>query len=438
MLAHTDPAVHAARRARFLAALDADAALVCSPPHHHRNADSEYRYRQASDLFYLTGWEDPEVVALFRPKSELPFILFVQPKDPEREVWTGIREGVAGARERYGADAAYPISELGSRLGHLLQGYGTLHHRLGDDLAIDASVHRAVRGHAKVAARNGAELPWRFVDPGKSLGEMRITKEPGEVALLRRAGEISAEAHVLAMRAGRPGVFEYEVEAAVDGHFRRSGGNGPGYTTIVGGGNNANILHYVTNREVLREGDLCLVDAGCEYRYYTADITRTWPVSGRFSGPQRELYEVVLQAQVDAIDCARAGRAYREMHDVAVRRLVEGMVHLGILQGDVDHNIVTETYRRYYMHGTGHWLGLDVHDAGAYWHGFASRPLAPGMVLTAEPGLYIPRDDERAPEAFRGTGIRIEDDVLVTEGDPDVLTRDCPKTVADVERACAG
>ncbi|MBM4392428.1 MAG: aminopeptidase P N-terminal domain-containing protein [Deltaproteobacteria bacterium] len=436
MLPHTDPVAHAARRARYLEALGPAAALVVAPPHHHRNADAEYRYRQASDLFYLTGWEDPEVAALFRPGSELPFILFVQPKDPEREVWTGVREGVAGARERYGADAAFPFSELGSRLGTLLQGYASLHYRLGDDAALDESLHRALRGHAKVAARNGCALPHAFVDPGKALGEMRLLKEPAEVHLLREAGRISAEAHVLAMGAGRPGVHEYEVEAIVDGHFRRKGGNGPGYTTIVGGGNNACILHYITNREPLRDGDLCLVDAGCEYRYYTADITRTWPVNGRFSGPQRDLYEVVLAAQLAAIDCARSGRAYRDMHDVAVRCLVEGMVNLGILHGNVEENIVSEAYRRYYMHGTGHWLGLDVHDAGAYWHGFASRPLEPGMVLTVEPGLYIPAGDSLAPEAFRGIGIRIEDDVLVTTGAPDVLTRDCPKAVDEVEAAC--
>jgi Xaa-Pro aminopeptidase len=230
-------------------------------------------------------------------------------------------------------------------------------------------------------------------------------------------------------------VHEYEIEAIVDGWFRRNGGNGPGYTTIVGGGANACILHYVTNRDALRPGDLCLVDAGCEYRYYTADITRTWPVSGRFSGPQRALYEVVLDAQLLAIDAARVGRNYKDMHDVAVRRLTEGMVELGLLKGSVDENIHQEAFKRYYMHGTGHWLGLDVHDAGQYWHGFASRLLEPGMVLTVEPGLYIPPDDEQAPAAFRGIGIRIEDDIHVTDAGPENLTAACPKSIADVEAA---
>lgn len=440
MLSHTDPAGHAARRNRYFQLLGTDAALVVSPPHHHRNADSEYRYRQCSDLFYLTGWEDPESVALFRPGSELPFVLFVQPKDAEREVWTGVREGVPGAKERYGADAAFPIAEFGSRIGQLLQGYESLQYRFGDDASLDAQISSSIRSYHKVAHRNGAPLPWRFIDPARTLGEMRLLKEPAEIDLLREAGRISAEAHVLAMRTGRPGVHEYEVEAAVDGYFRKKGGNGPGYTTIVGGGKNACILHYITNREVLTKGDLCLVDAGCEYRYYTADITRTFPVSGKFSGPQKDLYNVVLAAQLDAIDCARVGRPFRDMHDAAIRRLSEGLVDLGFFgdEADVDEVIVEEKYKKYYMHGTGHWLGLDVHDAGAYWQGFASRPLQAGMVLTVEPGLYIPIDDNDAPKPFRGIGIRIEDDIHVTEGEPDNLTAACPKTIKEVEAACRG
>ena len=437
MLAHTDPAAHAGRRARFFAALGADAALIVAPAHHHRNADTEYRYRQSSDLYYLTGWEDPEAVALFRPGAEQPFVMFVQPKDPEREVWTGRREGVEGAIARYGCDAAYPIGELGGRLGTLLFGYSTLHYRPGEDAALDRSLFAAIRSMAKPAARNGGDIPWRFHDPARLVGELRVRKEPEEMALLREAARISCEAHRQAMIVGRPGVHEYEVESVVDGWFRRHGGNGPGYTTIVGGGDNANILHYVTNRDALRDGDLCLVDAGCEYRYYTADITRTWPVGGRFTGAQKELYEVVLDAQLQAIDAARVGRNYKDMHDAAVRRLTEGMVHLKLLTGGVDESIHQEAFKRYYMHGTGHWLGLDVHDAGVYWQGFSSRVLEPGMVLTVEPGLYVPAGDERAPAAFRGIGIRIEDDIHVTEAGPENLTAACPKTIAEVEAACA-
>jgi Xaa-Pro aminopeptidase len=431
------PDSHVARRSAFLAALGEDAALLFGNHHALRNGDAEYRYRQSSDLYYLTGWEDPDVAALIRPGAELPFILFVQPKDPAREVWTGIRPGVQGARDVYGADAAFPFGELSARLGELLQGYATLHYRFGEDADRDRTVFAAIQAPARAAMRNGLEIPHRIVDPRKLLAEMRLVKSAEELARLRVAADITVEAHVNAMKLGRPGVYEYEVEAEVDGLFRRRGGNGPGYTTIVGGGKNACILHYVTNREALRAGDLCLVDAGCEYAYYTADVTRTWPVSGKFSGPQRDVYDVVLRAQLASIDAARAGRPWKDMHDVSVRTLTEGMVALGLLEGDVDELIAEERYRRYYMHGTGHWLGLDVHDAGSYTVGRSARPLVPGMVLTVEPGLYIPPDDETVPEALRGIGIRIEDDVLVTAGEPDVLTAACPKRIDDVEAACA-
>ncbi len=437
------PDSFATRRATYLARLassasegrGAHAALLFGAPHHLRNGDAEFRYRQDSDLHYLTGWEDPEVAALFRPGAEQEFILFVQPKDRSREVWTGIRPGVPGALAA-GADLAFPWSELDSRLGELLQGYGVLHYAYGQDAAQDARVFRASRASARAAARNGLELPTTLVDSRRLLAELRLVKSPQEIATLRMAADITCEAHVAAMRTGVVGAWEYQVEAVVDGTFRRRGGNGPGYNTIVGGGGNACILHYITNREQLRDGDLCLVDAGCEYANYTADVTRTWPVNGRFSGPQRDVYEIVLAAELAAIEQARSGHAYKRMHDTAVRILTQGMVDLGLLDGDVDGLIAREAYRRYYMHGTGHWLGMDVHDAGAYWAGLTSRDLAPGNVLTVEPGIYIPADDEDAPEALRGIGIRIEDDILVTDGDPDVLTAACPKTVAAVEEAC--
>ncbi len=425
------------RRTATLKALGDDALLVFGAPHRIRNGDSEYRYRQSSDLWYLTGWEDPESAALLRPGADLPFILFVQAKDRSREVWTGFRPGVEGARARFGADAAFPIAELPSRLGELLAGWGTLHYAFGDDGDHDRTVFSAIRGAARVAARNGLAVPQHIVDARRLLGEQRLFKDDAELATLRRAAAITAEAHIAAMRLGRPGVAEYEVEAEIDGLFRRRGGDGAGYTTIVGGGKNACVLHYIVNRDRLREGDLCLVDAGCEYACYTADVTRTWPVSGRFSAPQRRLYEIVLKAELAGIAAARAGRPYRGIHDAAVRVLTEGMVEVGLLEGDVPTLIAEEAHRRYYMHGTGHWLGLDVHDAGAYHLDGASRILAPGMVLTVEPGLYIPPDDESAPMEFRGIGIRIEDDVLVTAGEPEVLTAACPKSVADIEAACA-
>jgi Xaa-Pro aminopeptidase len=433
----------ASRRSTLLARLaeaarggPAHAALLFGAPHHLRNGDAEFRYRQDSDLWYLTGWEDPEVAALFRPGAEQEFILFVQPKDRAREVWTGIRPGVPGALAR-GADLAFPWSELDARLGELLQGYGVLHYAFGQDASQDARVFRAARAPARAAARNGLDVPFQLVDSRRMLAEMRLRKSAAELEVLRTAAAITCEAHVAGMRTGRPGAWEYEVEAAVDTTFKRRGGNGPGYTSIVGGGANACILHYITNREQLRDGDLCLVDAGCEYGFYTADVTRTWPVNGRFTAPQRDVYAIVLEAQLAAIDAARAGRPYKGMHDAAVRVLTAGMVDLGLLDGEVDGLIAREAYRKYYMHGTGHWLGLDVHDAGAYWAGLRSRDLEPGHVLTVEPGIYVAPDDEDAPEALRGIGIRIEDDILVTGGDPENLTAACPKTIDEVEAACA-
>lgn len=435
---HDSQEAHIARRARAIAALGEGALLVFGAAQASRNGDSEYRYRQSSDLWYLAGWEDPESAVLLRPGADHPFVMFVQPKDRSREVWTGFRAGVEGARRTFGADAAFPWSELGARLPELLAGWTTLHYAWGEDGDRDRTVFRSLSGLGRVGSRNGLAPPHQLIDARRLLGELRLKKDPAEVALLRRAAEITAEAHIAAMRLGRPGVPEYEVEAEIDGLFRRRGGNGPGYTTIVGGGTNACVLHYITNRELLRAGELCLVDAGCEYANYTADVTRTWPVSGRFSKPQRQLYEIVLASQLAAIDAARPGRPYKAMHDAAVRVLTEGMVDVGLLEGDVETLILEEDYRRYYMHGTGHWLGLDVHDSGAYHLAGASRPLEPGMVLTVEPGLYVAPDDERAPEALRGIGIRIEDDILVTEGDPDVLTAACPKSVKDVEAACGG
>lgn len=425
------------RRSAYLEALGQSASLVFGAHHALRNGDSEYRYRQASDLLYLTGWEDPEVAALFRPGSDQPFILFVQPKDRTREVWTGIREGVEGARERYGADAAFPYSELSARLTDLIQGYASLHYPFGDDADRDRLVFSAIRASARVAARNGLAVPHHLIDARRLISELRLVKAPDEIEALRVAGRVTAEAHLAAMRLGRPGVAEYELEAEIEGIFRRRGGDGPGYTTIVGGGANACVLHYVSNRATLRDGELCLVDAGCEYGGYTADLTRTWPVSGRFTKPQRALYEVVLRAQLAAIDAVRPGRPFKGVNDAAVRALTEGMIEVGLLEGDVDELIADESFRRYYMHGSSHWLGMDVHDPGDYWVGLQSRMLAPGMVVTVEPGLYVAPDDEDAPEELRGIGIRIEDDLLVTEGAPENLTAACPKTVSELEAACA-
>lgn len=431
-----DPSLFASHRQALLDRLGPDeAVLLFSPPHALRNADTEYRYRQDSHLYYLSGWEDPEAVLLLRP-GEQPFTLFVQAKDPAREVWTGIRPGPEGARAEYGADRAFPVEDLAKELPELLVGVRTLHYRVGLNPEHDRAVHGAIRAAYRSARERVLPLPDCFVSPERVLGLLRQRKSPAELALLRQAAGITAEAHLAAMAAGGPGRREYELEALIDYTFRRAGAHGPGYGTIVGSGPNACILHHVRNDRLLQAGDLVLVDAGAEVACYTADVTRTWPASGRFTGPQRDLYQVVLDAQLACVEACRPGLSFKELSDLAIRRLTEGMVALGLLQGSVDERIEDKAFRRYYMHGIGHWLGLDVHDAGPYVVEGGSRVLEPGVVLTIEPGIYVPPGDEQVPEAFRGLGVRIEDDVLVTVDAPEVLTSAVPKTVAAVEAAC--
>ncbi len=413
-----------------------EAVLVFASPHHLRNGDAEYRYRPDSDLYWLSGWTGPEAAVFLRP-GEAPFTLFCQPRDPERETWTGRRPGPEGALARFGADAAFPIHEIETELVRLLQGVRVLHYGFGRDADHDALLVASIAKAARAARTSGLDVPETFHAPSVLLHELRLHKTPAELDILRRASEITANAHRAAMGKAAPGVTEYEIEALLDHCFRANGGTGAGYTSIVAGGDNANILHYVENSEPLSSDDLLLVDAGCEVGFYTADVTRTFPVSGRFSAAQREVYEHVLQAQLAAIDAARVGRRFRDVHDAAVLALTRAMVALGLLEGEPEDLVADGAFKRWYMHGTSHWLGLDVHDVGMYARGGDSRKLEPGMVLTVEPGLYIPADAEDAPERLRGNGVRIEDDVLVTERGPEVLTAACPKTVAEVEAACA-
>jgi Xaa-Pro aminopeptidase len=409
--------------------------LLFGAAHRLRNGDTEFKYRPASDLWWLTGWPDPDVALLVR-HGEHPFTLFVQPKNPEMEVWTGIRPGPEGAVHEYGMDAAHDIEELPDKLIDLLQGLTTLHYAWAEDAENDALLATAIKKSLRKSRKSRAAVPMTFHHPAVLLHELRLHKNPKEIRVLREAARITGLAHAAAMRAARPGTGEWEIEAVVDGTFRREGGDGPGYSTIVASGPNACILHHVKNDRVMREGDLLLLDAGGEVAYYTADVTRTFPVSGTFSPAQRRLYDIVLAAQIAAIEEARVGRPYRAMHDAAVRVLVVGLIEVGLLQGNVDEIIADESYKRYYMHGTGHWLGLDVHDVGLYQQGGESRPLQPGMVVTVEPGLYIPPDDLTVPADYAGIGIRIEDDVLITEAGPEVLTASIPKHAADVEAMC--
>ncbi|BDG08668.1 aminopeptidase P N-terminal domain-containing protein [Anaeromyxobacter paludicola] len=436
------------RRAAILhrmRALGGGVLLLPAADEKSRNADAEYPFRQDSDFHYATGFDEPQGCALLfagrcGPEADgepdrPELVMFVRPRDKEKEIWNGRRAGVEGACELYGADQAFPVAELELRLPALLDKAGPLWFRLGNDATWDARVARAL-ADLRSRARAGAEAPREVKDVGPVMHELRLVKSPEEVARLRRAAEITAEAHMGAMRDGMPGRKESQVQAEIEYAFRRRGGSGPGYGTIVATGENACVLHYRAGETVLKDGELCLVDAGGEYELYTADVTRTFPVSGAFTKPQRALYEVVLQAQLEAMAAVRPGVALESVHDLCVRRLTEGMIRLGLLQGTVEERLEDKGYRRYYMHRTSHWLGLDVHDVGAYFVDGKPRVLAPGMVLTIEPGLYVAPDDAEAPAEYRGMGIRIEDDVLVTPEGMENLTDAVPKTVEEIEAVC--
>lgn len=402
-----------------------------------RSADTEFPFRQESDFWYLTGFDHPDAVAILSTREGPDFTLFVQPRDPAAETWTGYRPGVEGALADFGADVAYPREELIQRLPDLLRGADRLFHVLGRNSEIDERII-SLQEEIRRQSRGGVLPAGEIVDPRIALHEMRLHKSEAEVALMQRAADITLEAHGAAARLTHPGRFEYELEAELGRIFRARGGSGPAYGTIVGGGRNATILHYIRNDQELREGEVVLIDAGVEYQGYAADVTRTYPVGGRFEAATRDVYEVVLAAQQAAIELSAPGKTLPDIHACAVRVLCEGLVSLGILTGNVDEIIEQETYRRFYMHGTSHWLGLDVHDVGAYVKrdGNADakpRPLEPGMAFTIEPGLYIAQNDEEAPEAFRGIGVRIEDDVVVTKNGILNLNRSIPKEVDEIE-----
>ncbi len=432
-----DPAVFAARRDAYMQALGPKAvAVVRSLPERLRNGDAYHAFRQHSDLVYLTGFLEPDTTLVLRPGAETErVVMFVRPRDPEMETWDGRRAGVEGAKQRYGADAAFPTAELPAKLWELVANTDELHFCLGLDPDMDLLIGAALARLRKLEKR-GKRPPNAVVDPRAVLHELRLHKRPEELACLRKAAAITSEAHIRAMGLGRPGVFEHEIEALIDYTFRKRGGSGPGYNTIVGAGENATILHYIENRCAVADGDLVLVDAGCEYDHYTADITRTWPASGRFTAPQRRVYEAVLVTQKEAIAMAKPGATINEIHDHCVKRLTETMLQLGLLTGTLEERVADLRYRKYYMHGTSHWLGLDVHDVGAYIRDGKPRPLAPGMVITIEPGLYIPADAAGVPAELRGIGVRIEDDVAITFAGNEVLTAACPKEIEELERAC--
>ncbi len=402
-----------------------------------RSADTHYPFRQDSDFHYLTGFDHPNAAAVFSTAGGPRFTLYVEPREREAEIWTGYRPGVEGAVADFGADEAHPIASLLERLPKLVETARRFFFVLGRDAALDAKLTQTIDG-LRLRSRMGIVPPSEIVDPRAILHEMRLYKDPQELDLMRRAAAITAAAHRAAAREAVPDRFEYELEAILDYHFRRGGAAGPAYGTIVGGGANATVLHYIENRQRLRAGEMVLIDAGCELEGYASDVTRTYPVGGRYAGAGRDVYEVVLAAQEAALAASRPGATLEEVHTAALRRLMEGMVSLGLLRGDVDGLLESGAYKSYYMHRTSHWLGLDVHDVGAYTQEGRPRALEPGMVFTVEPGLYVPASDEKVPAALRGVGVRIEDDVLVTRDGHENLTEAIPKRPKDVEAWVAG
>ncbi len=427
-----DRAALAARRARVMAAMGEGVMLLPAASERLRSADTHYPFRQDSDFAYLTGFGEPDAVAVLAPGAEKPYALFVRPRDPETAVWVGPRAGVEGAVADHDADVAHPLDDLAKELPAWLAKAEQVFLPLGRDDEPTRRLWDEVRRAHRQRPRTGAG-PAVVRDAGEIVHELRLRKEPAEIARLRGSIAVAAEAHRTAMRTARPGMHEYEIEALIDGIFRRHGAAAPAYPSIVAGGPSATILHYTANDRPLAPDQLLLIDAGCEHGGFCADITRTFPTGRRYSPPQRDLYDAVLAAQLAALGMARPGATLTELHTTAVRVLAEALIGLGLLAGSVDEVVEQEKHKRFYMHRTSHWLGRDVHDVGLYQRGDTPRALEPGMVFTVEPGLYVPADADDVPAPFRGVGIRIEDDVLVTAAGVEVLSAAVPKHVEEIE-----
>ena len=397
-----------------------------------RSNDTHYRFRQDSDFFYLTGFEEPDSLAVIKPAADKKYTLFVRPRDPEREIWDGRRAGVEGARSEFGADESFPIAEFEAKLADFLDGAEVLYYRLGSHRDLD---NKIVDEIARMRSLNRKPIhpPQTIVDPATIIHEMRVLKSPDEIAIMQTAADIAAEAHCEAMKAAQPGMQEYQIEALIEQIFRKRGAAGPAYTSIVGAGPNATVLHYINNDGELHDGDLLLVDAGAEYKGYASDITRTFPINGRFSKAQREIYDLVLKAQMACVELVRPGTTHDQLKQRSIEILTEGMVELGLLQGKPEELIKEKKHEKFYMHGLGHMLGIDVHDVGRYYYGTESRALEPGVVMTVEPGLYVSPDTKNVPEQYLGIGVRIEDDVLCTDNGPRVLTHKVPKHAEEIE-----
>lgn len=410
-------------------------AVLAAAPVFTRNNDVDHEYRQDSDLFYLTGFDEPGSVLVLSAKDRKT-TMFVRPRDPEREIWDGPRAGVDGAKSIFGATDAFKISELSDELPKLLSNQRRLYYRLGRDRPFDDKVLEALDATRR-RGRTGVTWPTELVDPSTILHEMRLIKGSEDLDAMRTAAAITRDAHLKAIAQARPGMFEYEVEALLLETFRKRGSERPAYGSIVGSGVNATVLHYRQNNRKMEDGDLLLIDAGCEFGYYASDVTRTFPISGKFTKEQEAIYQLVLDAQMASIEKTKVGGTIDEVHATSVEVITKGLVALGLLQGDVKTLIETEAYKPFYMHRTSHWLGMDVHDVGSYFVDGKPRKLEAGMVLTVEPGIYIGESYDKVPKEYRGIGVRIEDDILVTDEGPVNLTAEIPRTVEELRQAVA-
>lgn len=430
------------RRQQVMAKIGQGTAIFRSAPYAVMHNDVEYNFRQESDFYYLTGFNEPQAVAVLAPHhEEHKFVLFVQPRDLEKETWVGYRAGVEGAKERYGADEAFPITELAEKLTEYTKGGDRLFYHFGQDEKFNLTILHHYQRLLATRSKRGTG-PTAIADTKQILHPLRMVKSPAEIAMMRRATEISAKAHLRAMEYAQPGLYEYQVQAEIEHVFRQEGAEGFAYPSIVAGGANACVLHYIENNDQLQDNQLLLIDAGASYRYYNGDITRTFPIGATFTPEQKALYEIVLEAQKKAITEVKIGNSCRAAHKMAVGVVTEGLVELGLLKGELEKLIEEEKYKPFFMHGTGHWLGLDVHDSGTYKIGAEKEDwttLEAGNIITVEPGIYISphikaaEDQPEIPERWQGIGIRIEDDVLVTTEGNDVLTAAVPKEIDDMQ-----
>ncbi|MFN2493615.1 MAG: Xaa-Pro aminopeptidase [Pyrinomonadaceae bacterium] len=417
----------------FMRSMDKNSvAIIPAAREATRSNDTQYRFRQDSDFYYLTGFEEPEAIAVLAPGREHKYTLFVRPRDPEQEIWVGRRAGVEGAKSQFGADEALPIAAFNTTLADILDGAKNLYYRLGVNADLDSTIIRQI-AEMRAANRKPIHPPRTIIDPATIVHEMRVIKSAEEIELMQKAADIAAEAHVEAMKTVKPGMKEYEVEALIEQIFRRQGAAGPSYTSIIGAGANATVLHYINNDGDLNDGELLLVDAGAEYKGYASDITRTFPINGRYTKAQRDIYDLVLKTQESCVEMVHPGVTHEDLKNHSIEMLTEGMVEIGLLKGKPKELIKTEKYKQFYMHGLGHLLGIDVHDVGIYYYDKQSRALEPGVVMTVEPGIYVAPDTKDVPEKYLGIGVRIEDDVLCTSNGPRVLTTKVPKQAEEIE-----